>query len=340
MRTSVTSDVQRLLAAFRGQRTDRVPYFEHSVGSRMAEHVLGRALGEGGMSAEDHTELALRIGMDAIGFGMGWGGIGRVSAQASDGTWHYTGGRIKTWDDLAREEPPDSTSAFEKLERYLEATHGTGVGVWVYLHGPFDPAYLGMGYEHFMVSLYDDLPLVEAVMDRQNDYSTDVLARICEYPVSFIFIADDVAEKDGMMIRPQWFRELWLPRLAKLVAAPRAKGIRLVYHSDGNVTELLPIVVEEGFQAINPIESYSNDIYAIKERWGKQITLWGNIDQAHMLSYATPDEVRADVLEHLRRLMPGGRYVLATGHSVVDSIPPENYLAMLNTWEEFGRYDS
>jgi len=334
---NVRSDVSRLIGVFRGQPVDHVPYFEHSIGQRIASHVLGEAVSDNGMTPEQHVRLALRIGMDAVGFGLYWG-IGRVSRQASDGTWHYVDGRVKDWNDLAREKRPDLESGLAYLERYLRAAEGTGLGVWVYTHGPWDPVYLGIGYQDFMYKLYDDRRLVETMMDLVLDYHTEVFTRLADYPVCFLMVGDDVAQKTGLMVQPQLFRELWLPRMQRLIAAPKAKGIPLLFHSDGGLDEVLPLVLDLGFDAINPIEPYSNDIYAIKARWGDRITLVGNIDVAGPLSYGTPDEVYADVREHLERLKPGGRYVLCSSHSIVDSVPPANFDAMIAAWREHGVY--
>jgi uroporphyrinogen decarboxylase len=80
------------------------------------------------------------------------------------------------------------------------------------------------------------------------------------------------------------------------------------------------------------------DIYEVKERWGDQLTLIGNMDIAGPLAFGTPEDVIADTKEHLERLMPGGRYIAASSHSIVDDIPPANFRAMLDTIHEYGRY--
>jgi len=60
----------------------------------------------------------------------------------------------------------------------------------------------------------------------------------------------------------------------------------------------------------------------------------GNIDVAGPLAFGTPEEVEADVREHVARLASGGGYVGATSHSVLDDIPPENFMAMIAAFQE------
>ena len=88
----------------------------------------------------------------------------------------------------------------------------------------------------------------------------------------------------------------------------------------------------------NRIEEMENDIYEIKAQYGDKITLVGNIDVASVLSFGTPTEVRESTREHIERLGADGGYVVCSSHSIIDSVPPENYTAMIEATKEFGTY--
>ncbi|MEG2188987.1 MAG: uroporphyrinogen decarboxylase family protein, partial [Christensenella sp.] len=88
----------------------------------------------------------------------------------------------------------------------------------------------------------------------------------------------------------------------------------------------------------NPIETYSMNIFDIKKKYGDKITISGNIDIAGPLSMGTPDEVKAEVRDHLERLMPGGRYICSSNHSIMNDVKVENYKAMIDTIIEYGQY--
>jgi 5-methyltetrahydrofolate--homocysteine methyltransferase len=49
--------------------------------------------------------------------------------------------------------------------------------------------------------------------------------------------------------------------------------------------------------------------------------------------------VEKDVREHLEALMPGGGYICGSSHSIVNYIPHENFIAMLNAIHRFGVYN-
>ena len=330
-------NVERLLKAFHQEKSDRVPYWESEIDKKVTEYILGREVSggsNGGLDVKDHIELAQRIGMDAIGFGIYYS-PGRVSKKDSTGKSHYVDGSIKTWDDIKRieKEPPDFEERFAKLSSYIEKTQGTNIGVWAYVHGPFDPVYLGMGLAHFSLMLYDDMKMVEYLMDYILEIQTQLVERIAKLGVSFVHVGDDIGMKTGPMIKPELFNKIYPQRLKKLIKPARNRGIPVTYHSDGNIDVVIPILIDSGICALNPIEPYSNDIYQVKKKTGKKITLMGNIE----LSGKNPDEVSEDTKKHIE-LLADGAYVLASSHSITDDVPPENYEAMLWALHRYGKY--
>ena len=65
----------------------------------------------------------------------------------------------------------------------------------------------------------------------------------------------------------------------------------------------------------------------------------GNIDIAGVLAFGTPDDVRADVRMHIDRLAVNGGYVVHSSHSIVDAVPHENLLAMVDEAKSYGRFE-
>lgn len=334
-------NIERLLRTFRIEKADRVPNFETIICEKNATYLLGRPCPQTdnmAMDPYDHLQIARKIGMDAIGFGIYWD-LGRVHAQASDGSTHYVDGNIRSWDDLKGIKIPDIKPQLEKLEKYLEAAKGTNIGVWVSTHSVFDSTYLAVGYQDFMLKLYDDLKFVEYIMDLFLEFESRVVREIVERDIHFLIIGDDVAQKDGLMIQPELFRKLWVDRTAKIIEPAREKGIPLVFHSDGDLTEVMPLIIDLGFSAVHPVEPSSNNIYDLKKKYGNRICLVGNMDIAGPLAFGTPQDVEEDVRKHLEGLMMGGGYVAASSSCITDGIPPENFLAMVGAVHKYGRYE-
>ncbi len=345
------SDITRLLKAFIHQEADRVPFLEYWITNQTVfEYVLGRKLDYKVASAygqESHTiarvprdmvEFARRIGMDAVGPAFQYRPA-NVFDESSDGTEHYIDGRVKSWDDLRHLTPPqDIEQQIGQLERFLEAAQETGVGIYPNISSFFDGTYLAMGYQHFMYMIYDDLKLVEHIMDRILEVQLAVMERVVQYnEIAFVFVNDDIAFRSGLMIQPELFRELFIPRMRTLVQPALDKGKIVTFHTDGNMRPVIPILLKLGISAVHPNEPAANDIYELKKIFGDKICLCGNIE-TKLLAYGSGEEIEKDVQEHIQRLAPGGGYVLGSCTSIIEGIPPENFLTMVEAVHRSRKY--
>jgi len=126
--------------------------------------------------------------------------------------------------------------------------------------------------------------------------------------------------------------------IAFIKARTKAK---ILFHSDGDIFDLLPDLVEIGVDILNPIQSGAgrmSDLGLLKKNYGKHLAFCGAIDTQRVLPYGTPEEVRAEVRRVIGLLGEGGGYMLGAVHTVMDEVPAENILAMCDAAREFGGY--
>jgi uroporphyrinogen decarboxylase len=81
-----------------------------------------------------------------------------------------------------------------------------------------------------------------------------------------------------------------------------------------------------------------SDLPALKKQYGKNIVFCGAIDTHRILPYGSAADVRAEVKRVMQILGPGGGYLLGAVHTLMNDVPPENVLAMVDAVEEFGHY--
>jgi uroporphyrinogen decarboxylase len=107
------------------------------------------------------------------------------------------------------------------------------------------------------------------------------------------------------------------------------------YHSDGDLREVMDDLIETGFDIINPIQPECMDPYEVKRRWGDRITMWGSISIRTTLPNGTPESVRTEVEERIRRCGYDGGLVIGPSNVIMYDTPPENVLAMCKAVTEF-----
>ena len=321
--------IGRLLAALNHKKGDRVPNWDVLVDDRSLKYLLKRPPGgeretTWSVPPEEAVIAARAVGQDSIVCSMTWG-----LQEAS----------ILTEKDLDKVVPPEPVLARKKLEKYLAAVKGTDMGVCARLSGPMTLTYMALGpvpIESFMYLLYDNPVLVKRLMEIFTAYHIRLIEAIKDLPYHFYYIGDDIGSTAGPLVSPESLKEFWVPKTKQLIDAARGSARPVIFHCCGVQAPILPYMVEWGVNAVHPVQPVANDIYAVREKYGSRLTLVGNIDVAGVLSFGTPAQVRESVREHIERLAKDGSYVVCSSHSIIDSVPPENYIAMTKAAQEFG----
>jgi uroporphyrinogen decarboxylase len=344
------SDVNRLLRVLNHQEADRLPHIELWVTSKdVYEYVLERELGysiggaeEGGQSItpEDDVEFSRRLGQDAVLCNFNWR-PNNVFKIAQDGTRHYVDGSVKTMADLDDlEPPPPIEEQLHHLERYLKVAQGTGVGIVPNFTSFFDSALLAIGMTDAMYMFYENRPLLDKLMDILLEHQEKVVRAVCDRfadDIAFAMVNDDIGYNSGLLIRPDMFMEMFPHRMKRLIAPVKELGKLVLMHTDGKMDNILPILHDVGIDINHPVEPESNDIGEVKKKWAGKMSLIGNV-HTPLLAYGSKDEIEAKVKEYCVNLAPGGGFVLGSSTSIMDGIPPQNFVTMVEAVHKYGRY--
>lgn len=350
-------DIERLKAVMKGQKVDRVPQFENLVDDQHVTKLLGRYAGNtlsyGGdpakgadaavgrpMFAKDFVEFNRLIGQDVITVEALWTPFKRVQ---EDGTLKPALDRaVKSraeWDALVKPGDAEIEDRMQYVREYREATKGTRMGVTVLGACIMQTLYEAVvGLADFMRMCYEQRELVEEMLEVSAAWCTKLFEAAIEEGVDIVYAADDFAWKNGCMIPPKLFKEIWLPRMARIIAPAVKRGIPVLFHSDGKIDDLVESLIDIGVDAINPMDPYGVDYRDYKRRFGSRLTLSGNIDVEFPLAHGTPEDVDRDVRDHMETLKPGGRYIAGSSHSITNFVPDENFIAMMNAIHKYGVY--
>jgi uroporphyrinogen-III decarboxylase len=305
----ISNSLNRTVRTFLRRPTDRVAIFEHVIDRRFIQFAIGnKAECSLGMDPRDHLALARCMGMDLVTLGY----VSRVKGTSSREEFQKM--------VIAPHDP-----FLSRVKEYIEVLGNGEVGLNVYIHGPLDSTYLSMGYEPFFYAIHDDLELIEEMMDVFTEDAVQMVHRLLQFPLATVQIVDDVAYKNGLFLRPELFKRLWMRRMRRILDPIHRKGMPVFFHSDGDVRHFIDLVLDLGFHGLNPLEPQCNDILELKRTYGKDIVLMGNFDIGGILAHGSPTEVQAEVKRVLPVLMDGGGYIAMSSSSLADSVIPENY---------------
>ncbi|PKN97287.1 MAG: hypothetical protein CVU42_16620 [Chloroflexi bacterium HGW-Chloroflexi-4] len=210
---------------------------------------------------------------------------------------------------------------------------------------PFERAFEMQGMEKFLMNLAVEPDFAQELLNKNNQLCMQLMSHFldeCGDLIDIIKIGDDLGTQESLMISPRMYRRMLKPLHAEMIAMIKQKTkAKVFFHTDGDVFDLIEDFIEIGVDVLNPIQTSAgkmSDLEGLKQRYNKRIIFCGAIDTQKILPYGTPDQVRQEVKRVINILGKDGGYMLATVHTVMNEVPPENILAMVDAVEEFGKY--
>lgn len=336
-------DFERLRKALYCGRPDRVPLAEITIDEEAKEKFLGRSVND--LSAD--IEFYVRAGYDYMTLGRRIAGFPpvwdaarlnnyyEVQRQTAQGT---SKGTISNWDDFnSYPWPKPEDLDFRILDKAREMLPEK-MKVVRYLGPVFQMAWMLMGFEAFSFQLTDNPDLVEAMMERIFEIVCHELEDALQRDiVGAVWYGDDIVLKDRLLVSPAFLRRNFFPRLKSIVDACRKKDIPLIYHTDGDISEVLEDIINSRVNALHPVDPTAMDIYLVKKKVNGRLCVIGNID-VELLTVGTPEQVAEDARKHIVLLAPDGGYAMGSGNSIPRTVKIENYRAMLETTLAYGKY--
>jgi uroporphyrinogen decarboxylase len=278
-------------------------------------------------------------------------GSGQV--ELDDGTWFpgiHPLAEATTFDAIERYPWPDMddpsrVAHVHEAAARIRAESDFAVMATPWLLFPLERAYAMQGLEHFLTNLALEPEFAEALLRRIAALCTRLMGHFLDAlgpNVDIIKIGDDLGTEQSLLMSPAMYRRILKPIHAEYIAFIRERTrARVLFHSCGDVSALLDDFVDIGIDVLNPVQTSTGglaDLGALKRRYGERLSFCGAIDTKRVLPDGTPDQVRAEVRRVIGALAPGGGYLLAAVHTIMNEVPPENILAMVDEAMRVGRY--
>ena len=230
---------------------------------------------------------------------------------------------------------PEDPARFEDLEA-ASAARGDCYTLAV-VGDLWERANFMRGLDRLLCDLLLNPRFVDELLDHLLEYNLATLRRVAEHKPDAIFMSDDYGLQDDLMMSPEHWRRVVKPRLGRIFEEAKARGLANVLHTCGNVSKIVPDLIEIGLDILHPIQPEAMDIFALKREFGKDLTLCGGISTQQTLPYGTPDEVRAEVRRVADAMSKDGGFILEPGITVQADVPLENLVALVEAMQSYRR---
>ena len=188
------------------------------------------------------------------------------------------------------------------------------------------------GMSNALTDMATDEELACEMFKRCADFSIELAGQACSrFPLDWLWTGDDVAGQETLIMSPSVWRAMIKPRLARIVAVGKSRGLPVAYHCCGAIRPIIPDLIEIGIDVLNPVQTTCPGMAPeeLKREYGEHLTFMGGVDTVDLLPHGTAEEV----YEATRRLIDvlgggGGGYILSASHTVPPETPLANILAM------------
>jgi len=194
----------------------------------------------------------------------------------------------------------------------------------------YERAWIMRGIEPILLDFLMNPLFVEELFDKIIEFNLVITKRLCQFPIDAFHFGDDWGQQEGLIIDPDMWRSFFKKRLRKLYDEVHAAGLPVSIHSCGDITQIIPDLIEIGVNMICPLQAEAMDFNFLKKEYGKDLAFWGGVSTQKTLPFGSPEDVRKEIRERIKVLGKGGGYILAPSHELQGDIPLENMLAFID----------
>jgi len=236
--------------------------------------------------------------------------------------------------------PPALRDGLESIKIAVERQRGREDGMFVMGAADIACPTFQPYFPLFLQAMIDEPKLVERYMEATTEGEMPILRAQLEMGVDGILGAVDWCFGKAPLFSPDMFKRFMVPHLKRIVDECHQHAVPYIKHLDGHTTPHLDLLISDvGIDGLHSIEPAAGmDIGWVKRTYGDRITIFGNIDCGHLLTFGTSDEVVASVKNIIQEASPGGGHVFSSSNSIHSGVSPETFWTMINAVKRFGRY--
>lgn len=158
--------------------------------------------------------------------------------------------------------------------------------------------------------------------------------------VDGMWVFGDLAYNHGPFFSPAMYRDIFAPQHRRMGDWAHARGLPMVYHTDGDYRLLIDAMLDTGIDCLQPLEAKAGlDLAELVPVYGKRVSWMGNIDMT-VASTNDLDALEAEVKAKLAAGMSQNGYAYYSDHSVPPDVSWQTYQHLIKLLDRYGNYDS
>jgi uroporphyrinogen decarboxylase len=137
----------------------------------------------------------------------------------------------------------------------------------------------------------------------------------------------DMADSRGMLVDVRSLDKIWFPHFARSLEPMLKTDVKMIWHCDGNLMEMVPRLLEVGIRGFQGFQ-YEDEmdyekICRMKTREDNDLIIIGGVSVTRTLPFGTPDDVKRELAWVVENGPKTGLFLAATS-STTPGVPWDN----------------
>ncbi len=205
--------------------------------------------------------------------------------------------------------------------------------VWFTL---FERLWMLRGFNNMLMDPYIDEKNFFNLQEKVMEFNLKQIDVWADIDIDAVYFSDDWGSQRSLLINPDDWRKFYKPTYKRMFKKIQDNGMKVFMHLCGNVTEIIPDLIEIGLNVLNPVQPQAIDIKELSRNFGGELCFYGGIDVQGTMIHGNRDDIRKEIdqLVNLFGKFNGG-YICSTSHTIMPETPLDNVIAMFKAIKEY-----
>lgn len=225
------------------------------------------------------------------------------------------------------------TGQFRERLAALRRLQDEGELMWLSIDGYFWMPRTILGIEPHLYAFYDQPDFLARIIRDNLAHNLAIIEGVLEMiRPAFVCICEDMSYNNGPMISRELFDQFLKPAYLEVTRLIRSHDLLPFIDSDGDVTAMVPWLMQSGIDGILPLERQAGvDVKVIRQRY-PQFAMIGAFDKMTMT------QGEAAMRAEFKRLLPvmrSGRFIPSVDHQTPPGVNLKQYRCYIEVLNEY-----
>jgi len=255
-----------------------------------------------------------------------FGGTGAMEVGYPIKDWSMLDGYLKS-----RMPKADAPGRLDAVLPWLKMHLQTRYCIGMIILGIWERVRTLRGNENAFMDHLDSERELTRLIEALTQYLVELVGCWAGIGVDAVFLADDWGTQRSLMISRAMWSRFYRGSYHRVFDEAHRLGLDVIFHSCGNVEEIIPDLIDIGLDVLNPLQPGAMNLSRVASNFGGQVSFFGGIDDQSLLSKGTPEQIKEEAQRTADTLgRPyGNAFIMAPANVMTPDVPLENIVALM-----------